>query len=126
MEVDNKYDKFVVLEWLRKALCSLCVSKCIVEQSNEAADMLFVVFCVSGAGTLCPALHTSLLERSSQKETERRTRETKRKMILNNGWVRDTAEACKYLNGVNLPDKGRNYLGWISKAEWSNYNKGYF
>lgn len=38
MEVDNRYDKFVVLEWLRKALCSFCVSKCIVEQSNEAAD----------------------------------------------------------------------------------------
>lgn len=48
MEVDNKYDKFVVLEWLRKALCSLCVSKYIVEQSNEAADLLFMVFWVSG------------------------------------------------------------------------------
>lgn len=72
MEVDNKYNKFVVLEWLRKALCSLCVNKCIVEQSNEAVDLLFVVFCVSRAGTLCPALDTSLLERSCQKETERR------------------------------------------------------
>lgn len=69
MEVDNRYDKFVVLEWLRKALCSFCVSKCIVEQSNEAADMRFV----SGAGTLCPAPDMSLLERSCQKETERRT-----------------------------------------------------
>lgn len=48
MEVDNKYNKFVVLEWLRKALCSLCVSKRIVEQSSEAADLLFMVFWVSG------------------------------------------------------------------------------
>lgn len=71
MEVDHKYDKFVVLEWFRKALCSLCVNKCIVKQSNKAADLFFVVFCVSRAGTLCPALDTCLLERSCQKETEK-------------------------------------------------------
>lgn len=71
MEVDNKYDKFVVWEWLRKGLCSLCVSKYIVEQSNEA-QTCSLWFCVSRAGTLRAALSTALLERSCQKETERR------------------------------------------------------
>lgn len=86
MEVDNKYDEFVVLEWLRKALCSLCGNKCIVEQSNEAADLFFMVFCLSRAGMLCPALGTSLLDRSWQKETEKNTGIPlqKGKMMLNN------------------------------------------
>ena len=58
-----------------KALCSLSVCKCIMEQSDEAADLHFVIFGVTRTGMSCPALDASLPERCCQKETERRTRE---------------------------------------------------
>lgn len=88
MEVDNKYDKFVVWEWLRKALCSLCVSKYIVEQSNKAADLLFVVLYESSRDTACSSGHSFAGEILSEGNREENMGIPLQngKMMLNNGW----------------------------------------
>jgi len=68
-----------------KSLCSLCVCKCIVEQSKEAAELLFEIFVMAGSGTLCPTPDTFVGEvLSGGNRGEQRNSFTKGKIMLNN------------------------------------------
>lgn len=73
MAVDNKYDKFVVLQWLRKSsVQSLCVQMYHGTKQWGSRPAFWDFVNVTRMGTVCPGLDTSLLERC-QKETEGNT-----------------------------------------------------
>lgn len=73
LAVDNKYDKFVVLQWLRKgSVWSLCVQMYRGTKQRGSRPTLWD-FVMAGSRRLCPTPDTSLSERCCQKETEENT-----------------------------------------------------
>lgn len=113
----------------QKSLCAVFVCANVSWNKAKRQQTCCLGFLVWLELGCCVQLWTHLCQRGVVRRKQRgehRNSFTKGKIMLNNDWVRDIAEDCKYLNGVNLPNKEMNYLGCHSKAEWSNYNKGYF